>query len=237
MPAVPDASTMPVVRFEEAITFLRRRLDVTSDEWDELIRATDSSARERANAMSEALIRDILEAVLKAVEDGTAIQAFRDAFGGLIRDHGWEPDAGENAWHSDLIFRRLTMEAYAAGRWEQIQRLKTRRPYLRYVTAGDKRVRPAHAAWHDTILPVDDPWWLTHFPPNGWNCRCHVQSLSDRDLVRYGLTVSAEAPIIELVTRRVRTPSGYVLVEVPAGIDPGFGVNVGVVGLGMWPAA
>lgn len=47
----------------------------------------------------------------------------------------------------------------------------------------------AHRVWQD-VMPVDDPWWLTQFPP-GWNCRCHVQSLSERDLARYGLEVSA----------------------------------------------
>lgn len=114
--------------------------------------------------------------------------------------------------------------AVAAGRWEQIQRVKASRPYLRYVAVMDDRTRPMHSAWHDTILAVDDPRWHTHFPPNGWNCRCTVQSLNARDFDRYGLALSGEEPAVNLVEKNVK---GRGMVLVPEGIDPGFAYNPG----------
>lgn len=45
---------------------------------------------------------------------------------------------------------------------------------LQYRTAGDERVREAHAALHNTTLPPSDPFWDSYYPPNGWNCRCTV---------------------------------------------------------------
>jgi hypothetical protein len=36
-----------------------------------------------------------------------------------------------------------------------------------------------------TVLPVDDPFWDTHYPPIGFNCRCGVRSLSESELERY----------------------------------------------------
>lgn len=48
------------------------------------------------------------------------------------------------------------------------------RYYLQYRTAGDKRVRPEHAALNRVTLPISDSFWETFFPPNGWNCRCTV---------------------------------------------------------------
>lgn len=75
------------------------------------------------------------------------------------------------------------------------------------------------------VLPVDDRWWLTR--PNGWNCRCTVMSLSERDLAQYGLKVSESAPSEGTVLRMVRGRP----VETPWGIDPEFGFNPGVVGL------
>ncbi len=47
-------------------------------------------------------------------------------------------------------------------------------PNLRYATAGDERVRRAHALLDGIIKPVNDPFWDQYFPPNGYGCRCDV---------------------------------------------------------------
>jgi hypothetical protein len=84
----------------------------------------------------------------------------------------------------------------------------------------------AHRLWHGTILPVDDPWWETHFPPCGWNCRCTVVQLGERELHRFGYKVSKAAPAEGPPRDFVRTGTGEV-VRVPAGIDPGWAYNPG----------
>lgn len=226
------------VRFEEAIDFLRRRLALPAGRWGELVRQVDRAARDRSAGMSDALVRDILAEALKAIEDGSAFGDFLKGWMEATRRHGWTAgDDFETAYRARLAFRVMTAQAYAAGRWQQIQRLKRVRPYLRYVHVDPALTQPGsrheHAAWHGVILPVDDPWWETHYPPNGWNCRCYVMSLSERDLVRYGWAVSERAPESVTVIRCVRG----VPVETPAGIDPGFAYNVGIVGLRLPEAA
>jgi SPP1 gp7 family putative phage head morphogenesis protein len=67
--------------------------------------------------------------------------------------------------------------AQAAVRWHDIERDKDALPMLRYVTAGDERVRRAHALLDGVTLPVDDPFWDEYFPPLSWNCRCDVQQV------------------------------------------------------------
>ena len=74
---------------------------------------------------------------------------------------------------------------------------------------------------------ADDPWWETHYPPNGWGCRCIVQQLAEADLDRYGYEVSPEAPPVAMTERTLNTPDGPVAIQVPEGIDPGWSYNVG----------
>lgn len=224
----PEATN---VRFEEAIAFLRHRLELPADRWGELVREIDAAATDRARGMSDALMRDILSEALKAIEDGSTFGSFLDGYQDAVRRHGWDVEEADVPRRAELAFRLLTSQAYAAGRWQQIQRLKRTRPYLRYVHVDPELTQPGsrheHAAWHGTILHCDHVWWVTHYPPNGWKCRCYVMSLSERDLGRYGWRVSEEAPPVITEIRFVRGRP----VETPAGIDPGFAYNVGIVGL------
>ena len=211
----------------EAIDFLRKKVDVPSAMWTDLWQQEHSAAFTVAGATSKALVRDFHDAVNKAIADGTTLEDFRKDFDRIVEDHGWDYNGGRN-WRSQIIFDTNMSTAYAAGRWQQIQQVKVQRPYLRYVhLEGQAHPRPEHASWHNTVLPVDDPWWLTHYPPNGWNCHCTVQSLNERDLDRYGLTVSAQAPPVQMVEKGIWTATGPRTVLVPEGIDPGFAYRPG----------
>ena len=66
-----------------------------------------------------------------------------------------------------------TASAEMAAQWAAYEEVKGT-TYLQYRTALDDRVRAEHAALEGVTLPLDDPFWDTAFPPNGWNCRCHV---------------------------------------------------------------
>ncbi|GAB4442534.1 MAG: hypothetical protein OHK0040_13580 [bacterium] len=70
------------------------------------------------------------------------------------------------------------------------------RPYWQYVAVLDSKTRPAHRALHGKIFRYDDPFWNTHYPPLGFNCRCRVRALSQSDIDKKGLSVdSAEGRI------------------------------------------
>lgn len=232
---MPDITSGTGVAFSEAIDFLRERLALPAGEWERLIREVDGAARDRSAGMSDALTRDILDAIREVMEKGGTAAEFRRDFDRLIRSHGWSGD-NEAGWRADLTFRTMTAQAMAAGRWRQIERLSARRPWVRYITAGDARVRPAHAAWHGVILRWDDPWWDTHFPPNGFNCRCHAQSLSDDDMQRWGYQATPVAPDAAASIRFVRVNGAVRPVETPAGVDPGFAFNPGKIGMRPRPA-
>lgn len=237
---MPELRMKPVP-FAEALAALRRRLGnlVPTYAWQDMWQAEHGRAFTVAKGMSEDVLKAVGAAVEKALAEGTTFAAFRKELELKLREMGWwgrrpmaDPETGEervvqlgSPKRLEIIFDTNLRVSHAAGKWEQIQRLKDRRPFIRYIAVLDKRTRPEHAAWHGVILPADHPWWETHFPPNGWNCRCSVMSIAAADLARNGWKVAEAAPEIryrDWVNKRTGQ-----IERVPIGIDPGFAYNPG----------
>ena len=70
-----------------------------------------------------------------------------------------------------------------ASKWEDILSTSEDFPKLRYITAGDGRVRKSHEELDGVVRPISDvSFWSTYYPPNGWNCRCDVlKEMSDEE--------------------------------------------------------
>ncbi len=217
--------------FGEAIDFLQKKHKVPTERWNDIWQGAHSRAFMVAGLRNEQCLADIHTSLLRAMEEGKDLKWFRKNLNEIAGRHGWKKyqKGGRKykAWRSRIIYQTNIRSAYAAGRWEQIQSTKETRPYLRYTALMDGRERPEHGSWHNTILPVDDGWWSTHTPPNGWGCRCSVQSLNDRDLGRRGLKVAKKAPRVRKEIRPMTTSAGRVMVSVPQGISPGFAYNAG----------
>ncbi|MGQ3072566.1 MAG: PBECR2 nuclease fold domain-containing protein [Ferrovibrionaceae bacterium] len=227
------ASLSPIdVAPQQAIRFFDqkgKRLEPTRGWTDYALgdRAADKLAHgfSVAGATKRSLLESLHAALLKAHAQGTGIEEFRRDFSAIVAREGWDYKGGFG-WRTRTIFDTNLRSSYAAGKWAQIQETKRTRPYIRYVAVMDLVTRPEHRGWHGLILPVDAAFWRTHFPPNGWNCRCTVQAISEADLKRFGWRVGEE-PIVKLVRHVVNTPDGPEEVFVPEGIDPGFSFNIG----------
>ena len=70
--------------------------------------------------------------------------------------------------------------AQTAHLWNKFLEQKEYYPNLVYRTVGDSRVRPEHAALNGVVKPIDDPFWKTYYPPNGWRCRCTVMNTAEK---------------------------------------------------------
>ncbi|MGG7387345.1 phage minor head protein, partial [Escherichia coli] len=88
------------------------------------------------------------------------------------------------------IYNVNTRTAYGAGRYAQMMNTADLYPYWQYVAVMDGRTRPEHARLHNMVFRYDDIFWQTHYPPNGWNCRCRVRALSAARMKELGLQVS-----------------------------------------------
>ena len=225
------------VPFKEAINYFESKLKIPSKYWDSMKGDTHAKAFTVAGATKADLLTDLHTAVNNVIKNGGTITDFRKQFDKTVAKHGWSYK-GKRGWRTRVIYDTNLRTAHAAGKWQQIQRLKDRRPFLQYFTAGDARVRPEHRAWSGTVLPVDDDWWSTHYPPNGWGCRCGARSLSLRQIRKEGLDIANQAPPIEeterLNLRGANKETGEIPSYglVPKGIDTGWNYNVGQAWLG-----
>jgi SPP1 gp7 family putative phage head morphogenesis protein len=223
------------VPFEEAASFFRNKVRLPTRAWTDLKEGMHARAFVVAGATKDELLKDLQSSIQRAIDDGTGLAQFRKDFKQIVAKHGWSYTGDSSrkgrAWRTKVMFETNLSMARAAGRWEQIQRVKRTRPLLRYVAILDTHVRPDHRRWHGTVLPVDDEWWQTHYPPNGWNCRCTVMSLSRRMMEDFGYTESASPPQFDPVRRK--DPFGDGTIALDRGIDPGFNYNVGEAHVGL----
>ena len=212
--------------FKEQIEFFRAKLNLPTAHWTDIYTKEHDWAFVVAGATRDALLCDLRAAVEKAINQGTTLEEFRRDFDSIVDKHGWHGWTGEDrkggkAWRTRTIYETNIATSYAAGRYQQLQHA----PLWRYVHADWVTTpRPQHQAWDGLILPKDDPWWNTHFPPNGWGCKCSVQGIWPDELGDFGKDAPDAAPPDAPVTHEIgqRSALGPRKVKVPAGIDPGF---------------
>lgn len=213
--------------FAEAIDHFRRKVSVPSRAWTDLREGAHARSFTVAGATTLELVEDFRASVDRAISEGRTLADFRKDFDRVVATHGWSYK-GTRGWRSAVIYNTNLRMARAAGVWAQIEANAATRPWVRYSAILDGRTRPQHRDWNGIILRWDDPWWQTHAPPNGWNCRCHLESLSDADLKRFGWTPTTNPPAIEWETRTVTLADGSKEQwDTPKGIDTGFGYAVG----------
>lgn len=228
----------------EALDFFKQKgFDLQGTKgWLEFSPSQHASAFTVAQSAGYDILGDIHKGVEEAIANGTTKQKFIKDLKPLLQAKGWwgkktviDELTGEereiqlgSPRRLSIIFETNLRMSYMAGKFQAMMRVKEDRPWWRYVTIGDSHVRAAHRPWHGMILRWDDPWWRTHFPPNGFNCRCSVMNLSDRDLKDYGWTPD-RAPT-SLPRTYINRTTGQVT-SVPQGIQPGFDHNVGILAM------
>ncbi len=173
--------------FREQIDFFRRKLSLPTERWDDILKSAHDRAFIVAGAMSADLLDDLRQAVDGAISGGTTLDQFRKQFRDIVQKRGWHGWTGEGtqageAWRTRVIYNTNVATSYAAGRWQQIHDpdLIKVRPYWRYVHNDAVTFpRPLHKRWGDEGLTLrhDHPFWQSHFPPNGWGCRCRVKAV------------------------------------------------------------
>lgn len=186
MPAL-DHQRLP---FTEQIAFFRAKLGnlVPTQVWTDVWKAQHDRAFMVAGAMKADLLADLAGAVEAAISEGIGIGEFRKRFDSIVDRHGWAY-RGERNWRTRVIYQTNISTSYAAGRLAQLRDpgLRKLKPFWMYKHSDSVlHPRPLHVSWDGLTLPADDPWFKTHYPPNGWGCKCRVVAVSEGEAKRNG---------------------------------------------------
>jgi SPP1 gp7 family putative phage head morphogenesis protein len=135
------------------------------------------------------LVAAVKDEITRTMEDGGDIKSFRASVDELFISKGLDPISSH---HIDTIYRTNMQTTFQAGRYTQLTKphILKARPYWKYVAVSDGNTRPAHKAMNGKIFHHENAIWLVWYPPNGFNCRCLVVSVSKREIERDSLTVS-----------------------------------------------
>lgn len=235
------------------------------DTWKEEHRAAFTVAK----AMQVDILNDIKSALADTLADGKTFEQFAKELEPTLAAKGWwgigtevDPVTGQarqvqlgSPRRLRTIYETNIRQARSAGREERLQRTKATHPYAIYEVGPSENHRADHLSWHGVCLPIDDPWWDTHTPMNGWGCKCTKRAISKtvyERLQRTGIPdptapqivnakglptghrerrtikIQARAPKVEY-RDWLNKRTGEVM-KVPKGIDPGFDYNPGSVG-------
>ena len=192
MSAATDFAQLQKLTPQEAVDWLIARGHLTkSYAWQDVWQDEHGHQFTVSRLARLDLLQALYEAIVQSVQGDLSRKDWMRDAEQLLTDAGWwgtkavtDPADGEikltkfDAARLRLIYDTNTRQAYATGLWERVERSKRTHPYVRYITKQDERVRASHRAWDNLVLPVDDAFWKTHWPPNGWRCRCRRFSRS-----------------------------------------------------------
>lgn len=221
----------------EVLAYLDGRGLSQSFDWRDNYGADHAHAFTVAKATQVEVLSAIHQEVQQAIREGLPFDAFKKTLAPKLKKLGWwgkrpmvDPKTGETVISQLGSNRRLktiywanTRTAYGAGKWTRIQRTKAALPYLIYRLGSAREHRPHHAYKENIILPVDDPFWSTWYPPNGWGCVCWVRQITKAEADSLGgVTERPEVATTPWTNKRTGETR-----EIPVGIDPGWDTNPG----------
>lgn len=183
----------------DAIQYLESKGYQISFDWTDMIGPAHRKAFTVAGVIKADVLKDIHDACVKSETEGYSFSQFKADLVPTLIKKGWygkqtitradgstkEVDLSA-PWRLKLIFNTNMRTSMMAGHHKAMMQSTRMRPYWQYVAILDGRVRDEHARLHNKIFHYQDPFWKMYYPPNGWNCRCRVVSISKFEFERKG---------------------------------------------------
>jgi hypothetical protein len=243
---MPDYTEKPGFSFpgkppREALEFFRKKGLRVGFNFDEVWREEHAAAFTAAKATRLEVLQTLREAVDKAMAEGETFRTFARELRPRLKQLGWygegvevaDPRTGEvrkvlvGLARLKRIYVTNLRTARAAGQWDRIQRTTASHPYLLYQLGPSREHRPEHQAFNGLLLPADDSFWSTHYPPNGWGCKCWVRQVSKVEHGRLAEKAGIRQQAPDVSPRPWTNRRTGEVLQVHQGCDPGWDYNVG----------
>jgi len=170
---------------KERIKYLKQKYPKLSFDYDEIMHYAHHEAFTVAKVTKLNLLQTIQKSLIKAQEEGQNFEVWKEQLKPKLQKAGWlgktavtNPSTGE----IKEIFvgsKRLKTIYYTNLRTTQArsnykEAINAGASGFRYIAILDGKTRAEHKLLHNIVRPINDKFWDTHYPPNGWNCRCKV---------------------------------------------------------------
>lgn len=223
---------------QEALDYFRAKGLQPSFDYRDVWNEEHAHAYTVAKATSLDLLTMIRKETDRALAEGRTFQQFQADLRPQLQKAGWwgqksmvDPVTGATVdaqlgspRRLKIIYQTNLRTARAAGLWARAQRTKRALPFFVYELGPSEVHRTDHVALKGLTLPVDDPFWDTHFPPNGWGCKCWLRQVTKReaDAKPPELRQRPEIQLVEYVNPRTGKT-----IQAPIDVDPNFAHNPG----------
>lgn len=237
--AAPDA---------RAVAFLEGKGLKRSWRWPSMWNNEHAYAFTLAGVFRLDVLAETKRLVTEAVAQGQTLETFQAGFRAkmeslgfagkqLVEDFAEGPRKVELTapWRVRVIYDRNVSQAYAAAEWQAIEDTEADFPALQYHHSDQAHPRLEHLAFDKVVLPVRHAFWRTHYPQNGWFCKCFTIQVSldelasgvvkltpDDDLRGRGYTADPR------FWREFRHQATGRVDRIPYGVSPGFAHNAGM---------
>ena len=194
------------------VAFMMAKKPELHFDYDEIKFAAHQRAFTVAKITQIDLLAEIQASLENAFVEGQTYAEWSKELKPTLQKHGWlgnvtvtKLETGEpkeifvGAKRLKTIFFTNARTAYHQSRARQ--QYEDGNEFLRYVAIMDNRTRHEHAAMHGLILKKKDKFWETNYPPNGWNCRCRVDSYSQEDLDEFGWAESSPSKKLDIAEK------------------------------------
>jgi hypothetical protein len=240
---------------KEALAYLKNKNLNPAFSYKDVWHEEHAAAFTVAKAVQLDVLSDLHTAIIDAMEKGQSFESFKKNIKPVLQQKGWwgkkemtDPLTGKTVnarLGSDrrlkTIYQVNMRSAFQKGQYDRTM-TSDLHPYLMYRIGPSARHRKEHESWDGLILPKEDPFWDSHFPPNGWGCKCYTRAVTEARKQRYESGGIPAAPNLDgtgggNIPAKTRAPpvkyktyfnerKGTVE-RVPEGVDPAFNWNQG----------